>query len=133
MLQLAEWTGFDRATVKRRLDAAGLEGEKGRGRAIAYETRDALPILYGYRSTGDDGDGVSLEEARKRESLKRVEKMDLEMESLRRERIPLETVTETLSDCFASIRAIIKRSDLTKKAKEETFRDMREVPRKLKW
>ena len=42
--EIANWTGIDRRTVGKRLES--LEPVKGEGRAMLYETRQALPLLY---------------------------------------------------------------------------------------
>ena len=43
--EIATWTGLDRRTIGRRLES--LTPESGPNRSRLYETRQALPLLYG--------------------------------------------------------------------------------------
>lgn len=128
--QLAEMTGKDRRTVKKRLE--GLEPVGKQGRAVLYEVKEALPLIYQV-GQGPDVEGITLDEARRNESVAKTEKLHLEMESIRKQRIPVEVVNETLEEGLGAMKAVIKRSKLKPAEKEEIFRELREVPRRLKW
>lgn len=128
--QLAEMTGKDRRTVKKRLE--GLEPVGKQGRAVLYEVKEALPLIY-LVGQGPDVEGITLDEARRNESVAKTEKLHLEMESIRKQRIPVEVVNETLEEGLGAMKAVIKRSKLKPEEKEEIFRELREVPRRLKW
>lgn len=72
--QLAEITGMDRRTVKKRLDGLSFEdGDKG---AKLYDSKEALRKLY-TQSAASPHDALSM---------KRIEEIDLNMEIARHER-----------------------------------------------
>ena len=127
---LAEMTGRTNRTIKAKLD--GMEPSGKEGRAVLYESKEALARVFDFGKEGNP-DEITLEEARRNESVAKTEKLHLEMESIRKQRIPIEIVNETLEEYMGAMKSVVKRSKLTPEEKDELFREAREVPRRLKW
>ena len=115
--------------------ARGCPAEK-KGRTWEFEIADVFDWrVQAERPASVQGDGeeITLDEARRNESIAKTEKIHLEMESIRKVRIPIEVMNESLDQCLAAMKAVVKRSKLPPGDKEEVFRELREVPRGLKW
>ena len=128
--QLAEFTGKSNATIKKRLD--GMEFEK-EGHAYIYDSADALAAIYGQSNVDANGTPKSLTEARTRESLAKAEKTELEVQTLRRERIPIDTLNDVNDAFFGLLKTKIMNSQLTELDKRELIDGIREIPTQLKW
>lgn len=98
--QLTELTGFDRDTVKKRLDRANLAPIKS-GRSHMYETRDALPALY---CVIDDA-SLDLNAERARLAHFQANKADLEAQRAQGKLVPVEEVERHWSEMVAASRA----------------------------
>ena len=93
--ELSEITGYDRRTIKKKLeDLPFVDGKKG---AHRYESSEALPLIYAV-----DG----LEAARAKQALSQASLNKVREEKLRRERIPLQMAIDTIMhaqlDCWSS-------------------------------
>ena len=86
--QIADLTGVDRRTVKKRLQGIEPTEDCGKG-GIFYDLRVVLPKVYASDEM-QQGDSVSLEQARIRESIAKAEKTEIEVETMRKERTPIE-------------------------------------------
>jgi len=67
--EIASIVGADRATVKRRADQFGLAGQEGEKNSVCYDTRILLQLVPAPSRNGDTGEGVTLEEARIRQTV----------------------------------------------------------------
>jgi len=76
-----------------------LSSVNGDKRAHLYESTEALPIIYSVES---------LEVARARHALSQASLNAVREESLRKQRIPIETVEEIWDQTFQSVAATIK-------------------------
>lgn len=105
-LKLAELTGFDRGTVKRRLD--GMAHQPGPRRGRLYDSKLALERLYRGDSSGEDGEIISKPEAERQLTIARKEQIDLEMEVTRRDRIPLAAIRELNERGHSNVAGMLK-------------------------
>jgi phage terminase Nu1 subunit (DNA packaging protein) len=98
--KIAALTGLDRRTVSRRLEH--LTPKPGPNRALLYESRDALPAVYG---TG--GEGETLNPQLERAALDKARRLDLEQRMAEREGqlLPAELVLELGSRLVAAARS----------------------------
>lgn len=103
--QLIGLTGFDRATVSKRLD--GLPFDPGPRRAKLYDSTAALAKIY-QRGGDDPGGFVDQAEAQRLLTLKRGEQIDLEMEVTRKERIPLDVLEAANDRVFSNVAGMLK-------------------------
>jgi hypothetical protein len=87
--QLSELTGRDRRTVARKLaDFPHTAGQRG---AMLYESSEALSLIY----IVDNLEAARAAQARSHASLNAVREEDL-----RKQRIPIQIVLDTLEKCF---------------------------------
>lgn len=98
--RLAELTGTSTRTVKRRLETLTPIQD---GKALKYESREALALIYQLGSGEEDAPDLSLERA-KLARAQRI-KIDLETEVLRGNLIPADTVERVWSDLLGAFRA----------------------------
>src|SRR5436309_9528006 len=121
--QLAELTGRDRRTITKQLqDLRFVDGEKG---AHLYESTEALPLIYAV----DNLEAARAEQARSQAALNKVRE-----EVLRKERIPIQIVLDTMDEIFQAIGATLKNcKELSPARVNELFAKFREAPKKLKW
>jgi hypothetical protein len=121
--RLWELTGRERSFIRKKLQGlACLNGDK---RAHLYESTEALPIIYSVES---------LEVARARHALSQASLNAVREESLRKQRIPIETVEEVWDQTFQSVAATIKAAKGKKLSTElinELFDKFRAAPSKL--
>lgn len=68
-----------------------------------------------------------------REMKERADKLELENQCTRRERIPLQIVSDTEDQVFKAIAGIIKASGLPVDAVNEIFAQFRDIPKRLGW
>jgi hypothetical protein len=123
--QLSEPTGRDRRTVAGKLaDVPHTVGERG---AMLYASSEALPLIYAV----DNLEAARAAQARSQASLNAVREEDL-----RKQRIPIQIVLDTMDEIFQSIAATIKASKgktLTIELINELFDKFRSAPAKLNW
>src|SRR5438046_1121488 len=122
--QIASLTGKDRHTVAIRM--AGLCFKEGRKGAKLYESAEALAAVY---SAGN------LEDARAKQALSQASLNAVREQDIRKQRIPIEVVTEVFDETFQSIAATLKAAKykkLTPTLINELFDKFRN-PADLKW
>ena len=123
--QISELTGRDRHGIPKRLENLPFTpGDKG---AHLYESREALPLIYAV----DNLEAARAAQARSQASLNAVREEDL-----RKQRIPIQIVLDTMDEVFQSIGSTIKAAKgktLTTERINELFEKFRSIPAKLKW
>ena len=119
---LSNATGFSRDAISKRKTLFELDDD--------FDPRDVLSLKP---LDSHNANRVSLEEARTRESIAKAEKVEIEVQTLRKERVPVDVVTENLSDLLETIKATIQASELSDKDKDDLFEDLATCPAKLKW
>lgn len=97
--QLASWTGLDRATITKRLDAAKLAPEK-KARSHLYESEAALIAIY-----QSETQGLDLTAERARLAHWQGVKAELEAKVRQGELVPVDEVTRTWCDLVGRARA----------------------------
>jgi hypothetical protein len=97
---IADLTGSTRRTVLKRLE--DLQPTSGKGREKLYESRDALPLMFGM---GKPSDKKSLEKERTRLAAIQAEKIELEVQVIRESLIPAEEVELALNNMIGAFRA----------------------------
>ena len=98
--QLAELTGMDRRTVVRRL--VDLPKEVN-GRSHSYESKTALPILYGHGKKDDESYDLTEERARLAHHQANIAALDEQVKE--KTLIPAEVVKDAWQSIFANVRA----------------------------
>lgn len=131
--EIAKLAGANRETVRKRKDQLGLKAGRGSTpNKQLFESRDLLMLIP---DPGDDNSGrkidVSLTEARTREALAKAEKLEIEIEASRGERVPIDDVMDVHEELMAMIRERIDGSNLTPEEKELIFEDMRKIAKDL--
>jgi hypothetical protein len=123
--QLAELTAFDRRTIAKSLkDLRSINGERG---ALLYESTEALPALF----HTDSLEAARAKQANSQASLNAVREQDL-----RRQRIPLQVVTDTMDEVFQALGSTLKAAKgktLSTEMINELFDKFRAAPAALKW
>ena len=123
ILKFTELTGVHRDTISKRL--ADLPFEAGPKGAHLYESTEALPLIYAV----DNLEAARAEQARSQAALNKVRE-----EVLRKERIPIQIVLDTMDEIFQAIGATLKNcKELSPARVNELFAKFREAPKKLKW
>ena len=123
--KLSELTGVHRDTISKLV--ANLPFELGKKGAHLYESREALPLIYAVDS---------LEAARAKQALSQAALNAVREEDLRKQRIPIQIVRDTIDEVFQAIGKTLKAAKgkrLTTEVINELFDKFRAVPRKLKW
>ena len=118
-LRLAELTGKTRATIRKRL--ADTPREKGPHKARLYESKVALEILC--RGGEESGETLSLHEEQRLLTKARREEIELNMQVVRKERIPLEDCIEIDDRVLSNVAGILK-SRLGKLFDDATLQDL---------
>ncbi len=123
ILKFTELTGVHRDTISKRLASVPFEaGKKG---AKLYESTVALPLIYAVDN---------LEAARAKQALTQASLNAIREEVLRKERIPIQIVLDTMDEIFQAIGATLKNcKELNPARVNELFAKFREAPKKLKW
>ena len=122
ILKFTELTGVHRDTISKRL--ADLPFEAGKKGAHLYESTEALPLIYAV----DNLEAARAEQARSQAALNKVRE-----EVLRKERIPIQIVLDTMDEIFQAIGATLKNcKELSPARVNELFAKFREAPKKLK-
>jgi hypothetical protein len=107
------------------LVSADLPFEAGKKGAKLYESTEALPLIYAC----DNLEAARAEQARSQAALNKVRE-----ENLRKERIPIQIVLDTMDEIFQAIGATLKNcKELSPARVNELFAKFREAPKKLKW
>jgi hypothetical protein len=123
--QISELTGRDRHGIPKRLENLPFTpGDKG---AHLYESREALPLIYAV----DNLEAARAAQARSQASLNAVREEDL-----RKQRIPIQIVLDTMDEIFQAMGATLKAAEgktLTVERINELFEKFRSIPVKLKW
>ena len=123
--QISELTGRDRHGIPKRLENLPFTpGDKG---AHLYESREALPLIYAV----DNLESARAAQARSQASLNAVREEDL-----RKQRIPIQIVLDTMDEIFQAMGATLKAAEgktLTIERINELFEKFRSIPAKLKW
>jgi len=123
ILKMAELTGVHRDTISKRL--ADLPFEAGKKGAKLYESTEALPLIYA---------AANLEAARPEQARSQAALNKIREENLRKERIPIQIVLDTMDEIFQAIGATLKNcKELNPARVNELFAKFREAPKKLKW
>ncbi len=107
-----ENTGFDRQTVKRRLERIPFISG-GVGNAKLRDSKVALPALYlgapsEFTDCDDEDSGISAQEANRRLTIARKKQIELQNEVIRKERWTKEDVEEIHDHTLTNAAAIIK-------------------------
>ena len=90
-----------------------------------YESTEALPLIYAV----DNLEAARAEQARSQAALNKIRE-----ENLRKERIPIQIVLDTMDEIFQAIGTTLKNcKELSPARVNELFAKFREAPKKLKW
>ena len=119
---LSNATGFSRDAISKRKTLFELDDD--------FDPRDVLDLKP---LDEQNANRVTLEQARTIETQLKSEKLEVELQTLRKERIPMEIFNQVLSDTCAVIKAVIEASDLEDKEKQQIFEELENIPSKLKW
>jgi hypothetical protein len=103
MTQLSELTGFDRRTIKDRLH--GLKTQQGPGRAILYDTTEALPRLYFPQGQNDVEQQMASAELRRQVAL--ADKAEIDVRVQLGDLVAIEEVSEIVGKEYTYVRARI--------------------------
>src|SRR4051812_30218003 len=122
--QAARETGIDVRTIKKA--AGGLKSTPGPKASTLYDAHELFPAIY----LGKDGRGTASEALRKL-SIARTAQIELDMQVKRRERIPLEDVTNLTNETFMAIAGIIKASGLPLESVNQIFDQIRTLGGRL--
>ena len=95
--QLSDLTGRDRRTITKQL--SGLTHTPGEGGAMLYKSSEALPLIYAV----DNLEAARAAQARSQASLNAVREEDL-----RKQRIPIQIVLDTIDEVFQAIATTLK-------------------------
>ena len=123
--QLSELTGQDRRTIVKRLE--DLQSQPGDKNALLYASTEALTRIYAM----DSLEAARAAQARSQASLNAVREEDL-----RKQRIPIEIVLDSIDEIFQAMGATLKAAEgktLTVERINELFEKFRSIPAKLKW
>jgi len=128
--QLSRITGNTRETVGKYLEKAPhKDGKKG---AKLYESAKVL-ALRDFRN--EEGPALSGQEAARQLSVARKQQIELEMEVLRKERIPLEVIAESDAAVFSNIAGLLKAHEgklLDEILLADIFTELRQVGVKIR-
>jgi len=100
-IELREITGMSIQTITGRLRKAGYEAERV-GREMQYETKDALPILYGAQNRASQH---NLEQERARLASNQADKEALRVEEMRGKLVQTADVLAHWQDVIGACRA----------------------------
>lgn len=102
---IADLTGSTRRTVVKRCQ--DLERKPGKGREILYESREALPVMFGLSTDGTSVlEGKSLlDQARTRLASAQANKTELEVDVIKGNLIPAELVKEAVDNMISAFRS----------------------------
>lgn len=102
---IADLTGSTRRTIVKRCQ--DLDRKPGKGREILFESREALPIMFGLSSDGSSvfEDKNKLDKARTRLADGQANKVELEVEVIRGNLIPADLVKEAVDNMISAFRS----------------------------
>lgn len=130
-LELANLTGIDRETVRRRIEH--LPHEPGPKRAKLFDSEKALRAIFGATESGvvDETTGMSPQDAL---AVTRKKEIELGMEVTRGERWPKEDVEAIHEASLSNVAGLLKAHEgkpLSTELIKDIFTELREVPSKL--
>lgn len=128
--EISKLTGSTRATVTKYLENA--PSTDGAHSAKLYESSKVL-MLRDFRH--DDSPAVSNQEATRQLTVARKEQIDLEMEVLRKERIPLDVIAASDEAVFSNIAGLLKAHEgkmLDEVLLADIFTELRQVGVKIR-
>ena len=117
--ELASLVGADRLTVKRRADQLGLQCQEGGRGAMLYDSRALLQLVPPPSRIASDGDAVTLEEARIRQTLADAKVKELAAAKAEGLLADVEELLEAQNGIFDLVIGAIKASSLTDDEKED--------------
>ena len=100
---IADLTGSTRRTVLKRCQ--DLTTTKGVGRAVLFESKDALPLMYGIGGGLSNANKSSLEVERTRLASAQAEKTELEVEVIKGNLIPADQAQAVVDNMISAFRA----------------------------
>jgi len=138
--KLAELTGKQRVTLNKRLDNVPFTLGNGDVKPQKlYDSKVALEYIYCGGAVSEDGEPTeripTQQEAARDLSIAKRKEIDLKMEVLRKERIPLEDICAVNEQAFLHVAGLIKSNEgkmLTAELVNDIFTGIREIGAKLK-
>jgi DNA transposition AAA+ family ATPase len=130
--QLALWTKRDRKTIRSKL--IDVPFQEGVSKAKMYESHIALGVLYGVGAEYKKGI-ITPQEAARLLTVKRTEEIELNMQVVRKKRIPLDEAEEANDMVLQNVAGILKASEnkkLTPELVQEIFAELRRMDEHLK-
>lgn len=106
MSQLSEVTGLDRRTVKDRLSK--IKPYRVEGKAIQYDCRKALPILFGFDNPEKKDLSKQLQEQELKLQIAKTEILESELKTIRAEHVAIEDVCKVVEKEFNYVRSSIQ-------------------------
>lgn len=103
--QLTDLTGLAYRTIKRRLDDAAIKPTGKNGRAILYNSVEALPVLFGKKNQDEQ---IDLQKERALESRERRRKLERENDIADGLVVAVETITIVLQSVSAQAVPILE-------------------------
>lgn len=102
--QLSDLTGKTYRTIKKRIDAAGIEPEAMKGNAQMFDSVNVLQVIY---STGaeDAGDVLDLQQERAKLAQAQTEKIEIQIHQMQGDLVPAEEVTKAWQLLVGAMRA----------------------------
>lgn len=103
--QLAELTGRTPRTIKERLRGVTPVGKDGR--AVLYNPREALPLIYEIEKKKGDGTVLILQDEKARLASAQADKTEMQVRQMMRELLPSEEVERVWTQMALNFRAKI--------------------------
>lgn len=102
---IADLTGSTRRTVLKRCQ--DLERRPGKGREFLFESREALPVMFGLSTNGTTlfQDKNALDKERTRLASAQADKTELEVEVIKGNLIPTDMVKEAVGSMISAFRS----------------------------
>jgi hypothetical protein len=111
----------------------GVEYNTIKARAEMWGLSPPFKFPHFFDLKPKSADKMGFEEARTRDMAARAELNEIELETKRKERIPVEVLNAALAQAFAEIRATIDGSELNQKAKDDICEAIKNAPARLRW
>lgn len=130
--QYAEMCGRDRTTISIKL--RDMTFEPGPRRSRLYESVHALELIFGF-TIGGDVPTITQAEATRLLTVARGQQVELEMEVTRKERVPIEDITEINEEALSNAAGLLKANtgkQLTEEIVNDVFSCFRGIAAKLK-
>lgn len=130
--ELHKETGIMRDTISRRLgDLQFTSTGKGRNAAKRYDSKAALPLIYGAGQEGKPNPQAAATDL----SVARREQIALDMECKRKERIPLDEIGAVNDEIFSQMAGALKDGEgkvMTAEFINDLFGQLREVAARVR-